>query len=1201
MSIKIQLRRDSSSNWVTHNPVLGDGEIGLDETNNYFKIGDGSSAWTALSNFTQSVESVQDIIGAMITGNTESGIAVTYNDATGKLNFDVGDPNLSISGDASGTASMSDLGNTDIAVTLAATGVTAASYGSASQVPVITVDAKGRITAASTTNVAGVTDFDYNTSTGVLDIDTADGANFATTVTLDPFDTADLTEGSNLYFTDARVMTSLATVSGHIIPDTDVTYDLGSSANKFRDLYLSGSTIYLGGATITASGGTVVLPTGSGGESPAFTGTPTAPTAAANTNTTQVATTAYVQAELTELIGGAPGTLDTLNELAAAINDDAAYASTLTTALGTKEPTITAGTTLQYWRGDKSWQTIDSSVVPENTNLYWTTGRGQSMFDTRLATKDTANLAEGTNLYWTTTRGQSMFDTRLATKNTGNLTEGSNLYWTTARGDANFDTRLATKDTGNIGEGSNLYYTDERVDDRVNALLVAGANVSLVYDDSAGTMTIAATEDNLSNNDTDDLSEGSTNLYHTTSRARAAISGTGSLSYSSASGVMSFTQGNTDTITEGSTNLYYTDARSRAAISATGSLAYDNGTGVISFTMNDETVQDIVGAMVASNTESGIAVTYDDASGKLNFDVGDPTITLAGDLTGSVTLTNLANGTLTATIVDDSHNHVIANVDGLQGELDAKVDDSQVLTDVPAGALFTDTVYTHPAAHAISFITGLQAALNGKVDDSQVLTDVPAGALFTDTTYTVGDGGLTTNDFTTADHSKLDGIEASATADQTNGEIRTAVEAATDSNVFTDADHTKLNGIAASATNYSHPANHAISVITGLQAALNLKAPLASPALTGSPTAPTAAANTNTTQVATTAYVQAELTELIGGAPGTLDTLNALAEAINDDAAYASTLTTALGTKVTKTTNQALSSAADAMTISGHTITLNRGDGTTDTVTVPDNNTTYSVGDGALTQKNFTTTLKNKLDAIEASADVTDTTNVVAALTAGSNITIAANGTISSSYVNTTYSVGDGGLTQKNFTTALNTKLTGIETGATADQSASQILTKLKTVDINGSGGLNAGTIDGFTVAKSVPSNALFTDNNTTYSVGNGGLTQVNFTSTLNTKLAGIETAATADQTATEILTKIKTVDGSGSGLDADTVDGVHASQFVRYFESTSAPSTTSNGTMWYDTSDDTLYQRQDSAWVQISTSAAPAVLIYDVNGTLVN
>ena len=54
-----------------------------------------------------------------------------------------------------------------------------------------------------------------------------------------------------------------------------------------------------------------------------------------------------------------------------------------------------------------------------------------------------------------------------------------------------------------------------------------------------------------------------------------------------------------------------------------------------------------------------------------------------------------------------------------------------------------------------------------------------------------------------ADKTKLDGIEASATADQTASEIRALVESASDSNVFTDADHSKLNGVAASANNYS--------------------------------------------------------------------------------------------------------------------------------------------------------------------------------------------------------------------------------------------------------------------------------------------------------------------------------------------------------------------------------------------------------------
>ena len=57
--------------------------------------------------------------------------------------------------------------------------------------------------------------------------------------------------------------------------------------------------------------------------------------------------------------------------------------------------------------------------------------------------------------------------------------------------------------------------------------------------------------------------------------------------------------------------------------------------------------------------------------------------------------------------------------------------------------------------------------------------------------------------------------------------------------------------------------------------------------------------------------------------------------------------------------------------------------------------------------------------------------------------------------------------------------------------------------------------------------------------------TDNNYTTTEKNKLAGIEAGATADQTAAEILTAIKTVDGSGSGLDADTLDGNHASAFA--------------------------------------------------------
>ena len=123
-----------------------------------------------------------------------------------------------------------------------------------------------------------------------------------------------------------------------------------------------------------------------------------------------------------------------------------------------------------------------------------------------------------------------------------------------------FGTGTNQVDTDVVTEGStNLYFTNERVDDRVNALLTAGSNITLTYDDAANTLTIAATEDNLANNslfdlsdisgshgagkllvntgsgfsavnvDTDDFSEGTSNLFHTTARAISAVEGEATL------------------------------------------------------------------------------------------------------------------------------------------------------------------------------------------------------------------------------------------------------------------------------------------------------------------------------------------------------------------------------------------------------------------------------------------------------------------------------------------------------------------------------------------------------------------------------------------------------------------------------------------------------------------------------------------------
>ncbi|MDM3454458.1 phage tail protein [Citrobacter sp. Cb028] len=90
------------------------------------------------------------------------------------------------------------------------------------------------------------------------------------------------------------------------------------------------------------------------------------------------------------------------------------------------------------------------------------------------------------------------------------------------------------------------------------------------------------------------------------------------------------------------------------------------------------------------------------------------------------------------------------------------------------------------------------------------------------------------------------------------------------------------------------------AVVTALNNALALKAPLASPTLTGTPTAPTAAQTVNNTQVATTAFVKSAIAALVASSPAALDTLNELAAALGNDPNFATTMTNALAGKQQK-------------------------------------------------------------------------------------------------------------------------------------------------------------------------------------------------------------------------------------------------------------------------------------------------------------
>jgi hypothetical protein len=213
---------------------------------------------------------------------------------------------------------------------------------------------------------------------------------------------------------------------------------------------------------------------------------------------------------------------------------------------------------------------------------------------------------------------------------------------------------------------------------------------------------------------------------------------------------------------------------------------------------------------------------------------------------------------------------------------------------------------------AISNVSGLQTALNDKVDDSQVLTNVPANAVFTDTTYSVGDGGLTQINFTQELLDHLNSVEAGATATYapairdnngipalvtgiTAAEVRTVIGAGTSN--FNGA-YSSLTGVPTTFAPSAH--THDISEINELIDVLDAKANL-----------------TDLQGLASTSYVDTAVAGVVSSAPAALDTLNELAAALNDDPNFATTITTALGNKLNASEYTAADVLAKIKTVDG--------------------------------------------------------------------------------------------------------------------------------------------------------------------------------------------------------------------------------------------------------------------------------------------
>lgn len=263
-----------------------------------------------------------------------------------------------------------------------------------------------------------------------------------------------------------------------------------------------------------------------------------------------------------------------------------------------------------------------------------------------LITYTTDDVAEGNNsLYYTTARVRGAIG--VGGDLSYNETTGVISYTTPAASytSTTFGTDFASKDTDDLSEGSsNLYYTDARARGSIS---VSG---SLSYNSTTGVLSFTQRSDaavaSIANTQiqaatTDDIDEGNTNLYHTTARARSAISVTGSLAYNSTTGVISYTQrtddqvkslaadqlglSDSDDVAEGSSNLYFTDARARSSISAAGDLSYNSTTGVLSYSTPTTTGvaegdnQYFTSARARSSISASGSLSYNSTTGVMSF------------------------------------------------------------------------------------------------------------------------------------------------------------------------------------------------------------------------------------------------------------------------------------------------------------------------------------------------------------------------------------------------------------------------------------------------------------------------------------------------------------------------------------------------------------------------------------------------------